>query len=43
MKETLKAYGNASATGKELHTVAKGLLDQGKVEEAWKILLSEKI
>ncbi len=43
LKETLKAYGNTSASGKELHTIAKGLLEHGKVEEAWKILLSEKV
>ena len=43
MTEALKTYGNTGAKGKEVHNAAKGLLDHGKVEEAWKILLSEKV
>jgi len=41
MQETLKTLGHSTAKGPILHTIAKALLEQGMVEEAWKILLSE--
>lgn len=42
MQDVLKMYGKkAPANGQELHHLAKALLDDGKVDEAWKILLSE--
>ncbi|HET6225100.1 MAG TPA: flavin reductase family protein [Bacteroidia bacterium] len=43
LKETLKNFGGSSTESKELHRIAKELLEHGKVDEAWKILLSEKI
>lgn len=42
MQDVLKMYGRkAPADNQELHHLAKALLDDGKVDEAWKILLSE--
>jgi hypothetical protein len=40
MKEAMNKYGKNSSTTDSLHNIAKGLLDDGKVEEAWKLLLS---
>lgn len=42
MTDILKTYGARIPAGsKELHEIAKALLEDGKVDEAWKILLSE--
>lgn len=42
MQDVLKLYGKrAPVDSKELHHLAKALLDDGKVDDAWKILLSE--
>ncbi|HSH68067.1 MAG TPA: flavin reductase family protein [Bacteroidia bacterium] len=38
MTEAVKNYGKNNTA---IHHIAKGLLDDGKVEEAWKVLLSE--
>lgn len=42
IKDAATAAGkNYPASSQELHHIAKGLLDAGKVDEAWKVLLSE--
>ncbi len=42
MKDVLNDHGKGSPLSNELiHSIAKKLLDEGRVEEAWKILLSE--
>jgi flavin reductase (DIM6/NTAB) family NADH-FMN oxidoreductase RutF len=42
LSDLLKTYGrNMPLDQKELHQLAKALLEDGKVDEAWKILLSE--
>lgn len=42
IKDAATAAGkNYPASSQELHHIAKELLDAGKVEEAWKVLLSE--
>jgi hypothetical protein len=40
MKDAMNKYGKNGSTTHSLHNIAKGLLDDGKVEEAWKLLLS---
>lgn len=41
VKEVMEVYGkNADELKKQLHSIAKELLAQGRVEEAWKALLS---
>jgi flavin reductase (DIM6/NTAB) family NADH-FMN oxidoreductase RutF len=40
MKDAMNLYGKNGQPGDALHVAAKGLLDDGKVEEAWKLLLS---
>ena len=38
MKEAVATYGKNGDS--ELHSIAKGLIEDGKVEEAWQLLLS---
>lgn len=41
LKEVMELYGkNADELKKHLHSIAKELLEQGRVEDAWKALLS---